>query len=140
MVNDCQPMVSATTYNAIADEVKSLRAELERLRADNEGLLANCPYPYCPECKIECRSTDEDHCCSACGVDVVWPTVEHITRAETAEAALREAQDAVGCAVAASKSRIMWESIERLRVGVPQIFDVLRNRVTAALPPAAEGG
>jgi hypothetical protein len=51
---------------------------MRKLEAENEALKENCAYPWCPECKVECRATDEDHCCSSCGVDVVWPTSQHI--------------------------------------------------------------
>lgn len=40
--------------------------------AEIDALKENCPYPWCPECKIECRAVDEDGCCSSCGVDTVW--------------------------------------------------------------------
>jgi hypothetical protein len=52
-----------------------------------------------------------------CAIDT-----RQISRLNTEKAKLR---DAIECAIAASSSRIMWESFERVKTGVPQIMDTL---------------
>jgi hypothetical protein len=55
-----------------------LQSERDQHHELIENLKSNIAYPWCPECKVECHATDEDHCCSSCGVDVVWPTAQHV--------------------------------------------------------------
>jgi hypothetical protein len=72
----------------LQDQLHRLNLYLDKLEAENEALKINrasdapenssIMCSWCPTCKVECKSTDEDHCCVSCGVDVVWPTVEHI--------------------------------------------------------------
>jgi hypothetical protein len=64
--------------SALEEGVTELHARIAQLESERGTLLAHCPYPWCPECQEECRSVDEDHLCVACGVDVVWPSAEHV--------------------------------------------------------------
>lgn len=57
---------------------KRLRAALENAAQEEADLLGMIPYPYCPSCQSECKSVDEDGCCSTCGSDVIRPTWEHV--------------------------------------------------------------
>lgn len=68
-----------------ASEAEGNAAELEERIA---ALEEKVPYPWCPGCKSECHSVDEDGCCDACGADVVWPTAAHVGRVAALEDAL----------------------------------------------------
>ena len=54
------------------------RAEADALRGELEEARERIPWPWCPECKVEIQSVDEDGCCSMCGVDPITPKAEHV--------------------------------------------------------------
>ena len=86
------PDLASYSQTNLAALVTRLTEVNEKLREERDAALENCSYPYCPECTCEVRATDEDHCCTSCGTDVVWPTAQHIIERDQARADLEEAK------------------------------------------------
>jgi regulator of replication initiation timing len=67
----------------------------------------------CLEAKLEAAERERDD---------LRAEVERLTEQRS------ELVEAIECASAASRSDIMWESFDRVKVGIPQIMSVLVNR------------
>jgi len=81
--------------DALHEAWEALQVSAERVLKERDAALKrvaeleeNCPFPWCPECGVECRSVDEDGCCSGCGVEPIWPTAAMVGRAAALEGAV----------------------------------------------------